>query len=109
MRLVCITIRYNPLKETLQKMLHKIKTGSVVTNLKAFIMIRTLTATLLFTFFATPAFAYIDAAMGGLILQAIIAGFFGFMVMWRGWIDKLKAILNRAPAEAVPDTDEKQD
>jgi|GEM_PF-6890638 len=62
-------------------------------------MIRLLIASAIFTLFATPAFAYIDAALGGLILQSLIAGFFSFMVIWRGWVYRVKRLFRRASDE----------
>lgn len=53
-------------------------------------MIRVFAATLILIAFSKPAYAYIDVAIGSLILQSIIAGFFTFMVMWRNWIAKTK-------------------
>ncbi len=58
-------------------------------------MIRFLVLALVFATFAKPAFAYIDAALGGLILQTIVAGFFTFVMIWRGWVDKVKSFFNR--------------
>ncbi len=56
-------------------------------------MIRILTAVVLLTTIASPAYAYIDVAIGGLILQAIVGGFFAFMVIWRDWTTKIKNFL----------------
>ena len=53
-------------------------------------MIRILAAALILTAITKPAYAYIDVAIGSLILQAIIGGFFAFMVVWRDWTTKLK-------------------
>ncbi len=53
-------------------------------------MIRILLAAFILVTIATPAYAYIDVAIGGLILQAIVGGFFAFMVIWRDWTTKLK-------------------
>jgi hypothetical protein len=52
---------------------------------------RIFTLTIIYIFFATPAFAYIDAALGSLVLQSLVAGFFTFMVMWRSWLGKVKS------------------
>lgn len=51
---------------------------------------RILIAALILVMIAEPAYAYIDVAMGSLILQAIIGGFFAFLVVWRQWIAKVK-------------------
>ena len=59
-------------------------------------MIRFLGLVLVLATFAKPAFAYIDAALGGLILQTIVAGFFTFMMIWRGWVDKVKSFFNKS-------------
>lgn len=37
-----------------------------------------------------PAYAYIDIALGSLILQALVGGFFAFLVIWRDWMSKFK-------------------
>jgi hypothetical protein len=57
-------------------------------------MIRVLTIAFMMSVFATPAYAYIDAAIGSMVLQAVIAGFFAFMVMWRGWMMRIKNFFN---------------
>lgn len=67
--------------------------------MKVFIMVRLFIVSLILISFATPAYAYIDAATGGLILQAIIAGFVGLMVMWRSWVYKVKAFFGCVPPE----------
>ena len=54
-------------------------------------MVRTLLVSIIFILFPTPAFAYIDAGIGALLFQSLIAGFFTFMVMWRSWVDKVKS------------------
>ena len=53
-------------------------------------MVRTLIATCILISIATPAYAYIDVALGGLILQALLGGFFAFLVIWRDWMTKFK-------------------
>nr|MBI1228752.1 hypothetical protein [Cytophagales bacterium] len=53
-------------------------------------MTRILVAAIIITTIAKPAYAYIDVAIGGLILQALIGGFFAFLVIWRDWITRLK-------------------
>lgn len=58
---------------------------------------RALTLTIFYVLFATPAYAYIDAALGSLVLQSLVAGFFTFMVMWRSWIDKVKSFFSGKP------------
>lgn len=57
-------------------------------------MIRIFTAALIMAAFSKPAYAYIDVAIGSLILQSIVAGFFTFMVMWRSWIAKTKNLFH---------------
>ena len=58
-------------------------------------MIRLMALVLVCATFAKPAYAYIDAALGGLVLQSILAGFFAFTIMWRGWIDKVKSFFRK--------------
>ncbi len=58
-------------------------------------MFRILILVVLYTTFATPAYAYIDAGLGALVLQSLVAGFFTIMVLWRNWIDKTKAFFFR--------------
>ena len=53
-------------------------------------MIRILGAALILITITKPAYAYIDVAIGSLILQAIVGGFFAFLVVWRDWTTKIK-------------------
>jgi hypothetical protein len=62
-------------------------------------MIRYIVAILVLITISKPAFAYIDAALGGLVLQGLVAGFVSIMVLWRGWIDKVKSFLSRKRLE----------
>ena len=68
-------------------------------------MIRLIALVVVYAMFATPAYAYIDAALGGLVLQSIIAGFFTFTIMWRGWIDKVKSFFRK---ETPPESEESE-
>lgn len=54
--------------------------------------------------FSKPAYAYIDAAIGSLVLQSVVAGFFTFMVFWRNWIEKVKAFFGRKSADTAEDS-----
>ena len=58
-------------------------------------MIRIFVLFLVILTFAKPAYAYIDAALGGLVLQGLAAGFVSFMVIWRGWVDKVKSFFRK--------------
>jgi hypothetical protein len=53
-----------------------------------------------------PAYAYIDVAIGSLILQGLVAGMVSIAVIWRGWIDKVKSFFGKGDAElsAMSDT-----
>lgn len=62
-------------------------------------MIRYIVAILVLITISRPAFAYIDAALGGLVLQGLVAGFVSIMVLWRGWIDKVKSFLSKKRPE----------
>lgn len=53
-------------------------------------MIRILSAAFILVLLAQPAYAYIDVAIGSLILQALVGGFFAFLVIWRDWVAKVK-------------------
>lgn len=62
-------------------------------------MIRLFALVLIIATFATPAYAYIDAALGSLVLQSIVAGFFTLMVVWRGWVQKVKNFFGKKPVQ----------
>lgn len=72
-------------------------------------MVRILILTLAYLTISRPALAYIDAAIGGLVLQALAAGFFTFMVFWRTSVYKVKMffmkITGRSPVEENQQTD----
>lgn len=50
---------------------------------------------ILMTIAAKPAFAYIDASLGALILQGLVAGFISAAVIWRSWVYKVKAFFKK--------------
>jgi formate hydrogenlyase subunit 3/multisubunit Na+/H+ antiporter MnhD subunit len=58
-------------------------------------MIRFLALFALWLTFSNPAHAYIDAGLGSLLLQSFIAGFFTFMVVFRGWMSKVKSFFGK--------------
>ena len=60
-------------------------------------MARTFLLVILLATFATPAYAYIDAGLGSLVLQSLVAGFFTFLVVWRSWLEKFKNFFRRRP------------
>lgn len=53
-------------------------------------MLRILASALILSAIATPAYAYIDMAIGSMILQSLIASFFALLVMWHGFVAKTK-------------------
>lgn len=53
-----------------------------------------------YLFIAKPAYAYIDAGLGSLFLQSLVAGFFTFMVFWRNWIERVKAFMHKLSGKA---------
>ncbi len=65
-------------------------------------MIRLFALVLISAIFAKPAYAYIDAALGSLVLQSVIAGFFTFLVFCRSWIHKVKSFFGKKTANANP-------
>ena len=67
-------------------------------------MIRIAALILVFVTFAPPAYAYIDAGLGSLVLQGLAAGFFTFMVMWRSWVQKARNFIFRKKAPAAEGT-----
>lgn len=58
-------------------------------------ILRSLLAALILSTASNSAYAYIDAGIGALVLQSLIAGFFSFMVMWRHWSEKIKAFFRK--------------
>ncbi len=69
-------------------------------------MVRLFALALIAITFAKPAYAYIDAALGSLVLQSIVAGFFTFMVVWRGWMAKVKAFFGGKKADTLDSTEQ---
>ncbi len=71
-------------------------------------MIRIVVLTFIYATFALPAQAYIDAAIGSLLLQGLAAGFFTFMVMWRNGIETVKRFYRKMTGQPEPVSEDQQ-
>jgi VIT1/CCC1 family predicted Fe2+/Mn2+ transporter len=70
---------------------------------------RIIALTLIYVTFSRPAFAYIDAAIGSLVLQCLAAGFFTFMVAWRNGVNTVKKFFRRITGKAAPEENQQTD